>query len=82
MTNKTIPIASTTCLVSCAICAALFLTPLETQAQEGLYRYQDATQLWRLTDNAAGLGLDNSENRGSAEFALEHRSGDYRRVQV
>lgn len=81
MTNKTIPIASTACLVSCAICAALFLTPLETQAQEGLYRYQDATQLWRLTDNAAGLGLDNSENRGYAEFALEHRSGDYHRVQ-
>lgn len=81
MTNKTIPIASTACLVSCAICAALFLTPLETQAQEGLYRYQDATQLWRLTDNTAGLGLDNSENRGYAEFALEHRSGDYHRVQ-
>ena len=55
---------------------------MAAQAQsEGLYRYQDATQLWRLTDNAAGLGLDNSANRGYAEFALEHRSGDYRRVQ-
>lgn len=50
-------------------------------AQEGLYRYQDATQLWRLTDNAAGLGIDNSDNRGYAEFALEHSEGDYTRVQ-
>lgn len=81
MTNNTIPIASTTCLVCCAICTALSLTPLEAHAQEGLYRYQDATQLWRLTDNAAGLGLDNSENRGYAEFSLEHSSGDYHRVQ-
>ena len=63
---------------------------------EAQYRYQDATQLWRLTDNAAGLGLDAGArdlnkaigdpqtrvyNRGYAEFALEHRSGDYHRVQ-
>ena len=81
MTNKTISIPSATCLVCCAICAALSLTPLEAQAQEGLYRYQNATQLWRLTDNAAGLGVDNSENRGYAEFGLKHRSGDYHRVQ-
>ena len=70
MTNKIIPI-SFACLLCCNSVAA----------QEGLYRYQDATQLWRLTDNAAGLGLDNSENRGYAEFGLEHRSGDYHRVQ-
>ena len=70
MTNKIIPI-SFACLLCCNSVAA----------QEGLYRYQDATQLWRLTDNAAGLGLDNSENRGYAEFELEHSSGDYHRVQ-
>ena len=48
---------------------------------EGNYRYQDATQLWRLTGNAAGLGVDQSTNRGYAEFDLSHTEGDYRRVQ-
>ena len=70
MTNKIFPI-SFACLLCCNLVAA----------QEGLYRYQDATQLWRLTDNAAGLGLDNSENRGYAEFSLDHAEGDYHRVQ-
>ena len=70
MTNKIIPI-SFSCLLCCNLVAA----------QEGLYRYEDALQLWRLTDNAAGLGLDHSENRGYAEFSLEHAEGDYRRVQ-
>ena len=54
-------------------------------AQESNYRYADATQLWRLTDNAAGLSLDaqfsRPYNRGYAEFDLQHREGDYRRVQ-
>jgi len=45
------------------------------------YRYADATQLWRLTDNAAGLALDSGQNRGIAYFDLQHREGDYRRVQ-
>ena len=48
---------------------------------EGQYRYDDATQLWRLTGNAAGLGIDLSRNRGFAEFQGEHREGDYHRVQ-
>lgn len=76
------------CSVCCCITAAT--------AQEGAYRYLDATQLWRLTDNAAGLGLDAGSrdlsasigdpltrryNRGWAEFSLEHGSGDYHRVQ-
>jgi hypothetical protein len=81
MTNKTIPIASTACLVCCAICAALFLTPLETYAQDGHHRYDDATQLWRLTENAAGLSIDHKRNRGYAEFDLQHQEGDYTRVQ-
>ena len=80
MTNK-IFLSPATCLVSCATCAALLLSPADAKAQEGEYRFLDATQLWRLTDNAAGLGLDNSENRGYAAFSLEHRSGDYHRVQ-
>lgn len=50
-------------------------------AQEARYRYQDATQLWRLSGNAAGLGMDNSDNRGYAEFGLQHAEGDYTRVQ-
>ncbi len=63
---------------------------------EASYRYLDATQLWRFTDNAAGLGLDagardmqkaigdpytRKYNRGYAEFGMEHSSGDYHRVQ-
>ncbi|MBQ7509401.1 MAG: hypothetical protein IJT53_00580 [Prevotella sp.] len=62
-------------------------------AQESQYRYDDATQLWRLTENAAGLGLDASTtdndpwslasgyNRGYAEFSFEHQGGKYHRVQ-
>ena len=48
---------------------------------EGEYRLADANQLWRLTDNAAGLALDSSRNRGLAYFELQHHEGDYRRVQ-
>lgn len=57
------------------------LVRLDTFAQESEYRYDDAMQLWRLTDNAAGLGIDLSRDRGYAEFNVEHRTGDYRRVQ-
>ena len=57
------------------------LAPSAALAQEGSYRYADATQLWRLTDNAAGLALDSGQNRGVAYFDLQHREGDYRRVQ-
>ncbi len=58
-------------LISCLI----------TTAQEGNYRYEDATQLWRLTDNAAALGLDSTRNRGFALFNGEHHNGNYARVQ-
>ena len=57
------------------------LVSLEITAQEGSYRYEDETQLWHLTNNAAGLGFDVDSNRGYAEFSAEHRGGDYRRVQ-
>lgn len=53
----------------------------EVRAQEGEYRYADAAQLWRTTDNAAGLWLDSTCNRGYAQFDLMHRDGNYRRVQ-
>ena len=69
-------------LAFCLLAIIFCIYPLGAFAQsEAQYRYQDATQLWRLTNNAAGLGLDNSANRGYAEFGLEHRSGDYHRVQ-
>ena len=64
-----------------AVAALVLLVPVGAFAQEGEYRYADATQLWRLTDNAAGFGLDASADRGYAEFEFEHREGDYRRVQ-
>lgn len=57
------------------------LVSLEATAQEGSYRYEDATQLWRLTQNPAGFGFDNGSNRGYAEISAEHREGDYHRVQ-
>jgi hypothetical protein len=71
--NKIFSIVSLASLVS--------LVSIEASAQESEYRYDDAMQLWHQTDNAAGLGLDNSRDRGYAEFNLEHRSGDYSRVQ-
>ncbi len=59
------------------------LVPLGLSAQDSQYRYRDAFELWRLTDNAAGLSIDNPHtlNRGYAHFDLSHRSGDYHRVQ-
>ena len=74
MTNKIVSIV--------AIASIASIAPIEAAAQnEGQYRLQDATQLWRLTGNAAGLGIDNSNDRGYAAFDLQHSEGDYRRVQ-
>ena len=57
----------------------------EAPVSEQSYRYADETQLWRLTDNAAGLAIDRHDsaaaNRGVAFFNLQHQSGDYHRVQ-
>ena len=57
------------------------LVRLGSFAQESEYRYDDAMQLWHKTDNAAGLGIEYSRDRGYAEFNVEHRDGDYHRVQ-
>lgn len=59
---------------------ALLAGSTATYAQSE-YRYDDATQLWRLTDNAAGLAVDSSRNRGYAQIGVEHWDGDYARVQ-
>ena len=74
MTNKTHTIGW---LLLCLGC----LAHTNGLAQQSEYRYDDATQLWRLTDNAAGLTLDSARNRGVAYFDLQHHEGDYRRVQ-
>ena len=65
---------------------AMVLTVCTVNAQQttsalGEYRFDDATQLWRLTDNAAGLGIDTTRNRGYAQIGYYHHSGDYTRVQ-
>ncbi|MBR4572736.1 MAG: hypothetical protein IKO28_04905 [Prevotella sp.] len=54
---------------------------VNAQESVGTYRYSDATQLWRQSDNAAGLGIDTTRNRGYAQIGYEHHSGDYTRVQ-
>ena len=61
-----------------------FFLPMLAAAQKVSsenYIYADETQLWRLTQNAAGLSLDSSGNRGIAAFSYSHRSGDLHRVQ-
>ena len=63
------------------IAFAFLLSSLGLTAQEATYRYADATQLWHLTDNAAGLALDSAANRGVAYFDMQHQEGDYTRVQ-
>lgn len=68
-------------LVSLVLLASLVSPEALAQEGESEYRYDDATQLWRLTDNVAGLGIDNSRNRGYAEFMFEHKEGDWHRVQ-
>lgn len=57
------------------------VTCLTASAQESTYRYQDAIGLWRTTDNAAGLTLDSTVNRGFAAFTLQRKEGSYNRVQ-
>ena len=65
-------------------CLCLGMLSLEATAQEisiENYKYADETQLWRHTQNAAGLSLDSAENRGYAYFSYSHSSGDLHRVQ-
>ena len=68
-------------IVSVNLVLLVFLVNLDILAQEAQYRYADATQLWRLTNNAAGLSLDSATNRGIAYFDFQHREGDYHRIQ-
>ena len=56
-------------------------TPSDSLVGEPEYRYKNFTQLWHNTNNAAGLSLDDSSNRGFASIGFNHRGGDYHRVQ-
>lgn len=60
---------------------ALAQTPTDTLQGEQGYRFRSLMQLWRNTNNAAGLSLDNSSNRGYAAIGYQHRGGNYHRVQ-
>ena len=74
--NKTILIALLPVLLSVLPAGAQSSadnTPAVPQSVMGAYRYADATQLWRLTDNAAALSLDSGYNRGVAYFDFQHR---------
>lgn len=57
---------------------------IQAHAQEvslGSYKIADDMQLWRQTNNAAGISLDSSANRGIAYFDFSHTGGDLHRVQ-
>lgn len=66
-------------LLLVAVCAP-------TQAQgdktsKGTYLYQDAQEVWRNTNNAAGLGLDSLTSRGVTFFELSQLNTDHHLVQ-
>jgi hypothetical protein len=66
--------------------ALLMLMSLDATAQTSLpdmgnYKYADATQLWRNTENVAGLTIDSAQNRGLTEMNMNHLSGSYHRIQ-
>lgn len=58
-------------------------TPVDNKplGGESEYQYADAVQLWRQTQNAAGMTIDSLGNRGYAAFGFMHQSGDFHRVQ-
>lgn len=68
-------------IINILFLAACALTANAQDVEKGNYRYADETQLWRLTQNAAGLSLDSAPNRGIAYFDYSHASGDLHRVQ-
>ena len=57
---------------------------MQAQAQHHAstqYRYNDAVQLWNLTDNAAGLGVDSLHQRGIASVTFQHDKNTLKRAQ-
>lgn len=70
-----------------ATCLGLLMSTLAAFPQENApltkekYTYDDAVQLWRNTDNAAGLSLDSMVNRGISYFQFDHSKGSHFLVQ-
>lgn len=67
-----------------AFAISLLFSPLALHAQaidESSYRLTDATSLWSLTNNAAGLTLDPTADRGVAYISGSHESRGFHRVQ-
>ncbi len=60
---------------------ALLPSLLWAQTDEASYRLADATQTFRLTQNAAALDVDSVVNRGYAQVRFDRSVGDYTRVQ-
>ena len=67
--------------VLCIINYAFLTTATAQEVSQQNYKYADETQLWRQTQNAAGLSLDSAANRGIAYFDYSHSDGDLHRVQ-
>jgi hypothetical protein len=66
--------------------AALLPTAMAGYAQSDMmnrnaYQWLEEQQLWRSTNNAAGLSLDTMANYGVSRFHLSHSGGNYARVQ-
>lgn len=57
------------------------LTAHAQEVSKESYNYADETQLWRHTQNAAGLSLDSAPDRGVAFFDFTHKGGELHRVQ-
>ena len=63
------------------LCASALSAQTMTEEK---YQLADERQLWNESNNAAGLAhdiSDSADNRGVAYIDLQHRSGDYHRVQ-
>lgn len=68
--------------VGLATCWALTSRAQQLQQQtKETYEYADALQLWRNTQNPAGLSLDTLVERGVSYFTLSQAQGSHYRVQ-
>ena len=59
-------------------------TPAQAQGDmtsKSTYHYQDAQEVWRNTNNAAGLGIDSLTSRGVTYFELSQLNTDHHLVQ-
>ena len=67
----------------CTMMLCAVVASAQTMTEEK-YQLADERQVWSESHNAAGLAhdvSDSTDNRGVAYIDLQHRSGDYHRVQ-